>query len=247
MNNSIYGLILTLIVGLAFVFGYFLTKIFKDKSKLINTTMGLAVTILGGIIVFDLLPEVNELFSSVKFKYPLILFFIIFGISALFILDKKIPHHDEHNNKDDHNHLYHIGLITTISLILHNFVEGSAIYSVTLSNLSGGILMTLGVLLHNIPLGMITISSIKVSKNKYRYIYLVLLVLSSFLGGLTLFILKDNISNFVLGSLIAITLGMSIYIVFFELIKEIIENKNKKESFIGIIIGIILIIISLLI
>lgn len=247
MNHNFVGLILTLIVGLSFLIGFLITKIFNNKEKIINISMGIAATVLIGIMFFDLIPEVLELFADFNLKYFLFILFLLVGFFFLLVLDKKIPHHDDHNDKDDHNHLYHISVITTISLILHNFIEGSAIYSVALTNIEAAILMTIGVMLHNIPLGMITVSSIYGSKEKNRNLFLFLLIISSFLGGITLFIFNRNISSYVLGSLISITLGMTIYIVFFELLKEIYEEDNKKDCFVGMIIGILLIIVSLFI
>lgn len=244
MNNNVIGLILTLIVGLSFLLGYLIVKTFKNKHRLLNITMGVAATVLIGIILFDLIPEAYELLDKFNYKTLLILGFTLIGFSFLWFLDKKIPHHDDHNNKNDQKHLYHIGVITAISLILHNFIEGSAIYSVSLTDMKAGCLMAIGVILHNIPLGMIIVPSLSEAKKKTKNIFLIFLVLSSFLGGLSLFIMGNNISNTLLGSLISITLGMTIYIVFMELIKEIFEEKAKKDSFLGIIIGLILIILS---
>lgn len=244
MNNNIIGLILTLIVGLSFLLGYLIVKTFSNKIKLLNITMGIAATVLIGIILFDLIPEAYELLAEFKNKTLLILGFALLGFFFLWILDKKIPHHDDHNNKNDQKHLYHIGIITAISLTLHNFIEGSAIYSVTLTDIKTGCLMAIGVVLHNIPLGMVIVPSLSKSNKKAKNIFLVFLILSSFLGGLSLFVIGNNISNIILGSLISITLGMTIYIVFMELIKEIFEEKAKKDSILGVIIGIVLIILS---
>ena len=62
-----------------------------------------------------------------------------------------------------------------------------------------------------------------------------------------MFIFSGNLINdIVLGMLLCITLGMISYIVFFELLPKIINSKYHKISFIGITIGIVILIISTL-
>ena len=59
---------------------------------------------------------------------------------------------DKHELKEN---LIHIGLVTSVALILHNIIEGMAIYSSVLSDKSLGLAMTIGIGFHNIPLGMV--------------------------------------------------------------------------------------------
>ena len=55
---------------------------------------------------------------------------------------------------------------------------------------------------------------------------------------------KITLSSYISGVLISITLGMLMYIAFFELLCEVKENIKKKELLIGIITGIVLILVS---
>ena len=121
-----------------------------------------------------------------------------------------------------------------------------AIYSTMKTSFDMGILVTIGVGLHNIPMGMIVSSTFyKANKNlKKTVLFTSLIALSTFLGGLIMFALSNYITNLLLGILLCITLGMIIYIVVFELLSEILHNKNKKESFIGIAFGILIFILS---
>ena len=108
--------------------------------------------------------------------------------------------------------------------------------------------MTLGVGLHNIPLGMVITSIFYEStKSKHKTILISLFIsLTTFIGGLLMFITK-GITPLTEGILLSITLGMIIYITFFELFPEIKEIQNKKLSILGILSGIIILIISLFI
>lgn len=244
---KLIGLIICLIVGLMFLIGILITNKIHNKDKLNKISIGLSFIIMLGLIIFDLIPDLLE--YNYKYKYIIIMIFSILGLLFLKILDLFIPnHHHEHrdneSNKLEHtHHLEHISKITLFSLILHNIVEGSLIYSMCLNNLKSGILIGLSVLLHNIPLGINIFNSIKIKDNK---LLIASLVLSSFMGGLILF-LVNNISNIVFSIITSITLGMLIYITIFELLKEIITYYKDKEIYIGLGIGLILVIITNLI
>ena len=80
-------------------------------------------------------------------------------------------------------------------------------------------------------------------KNK---LLVAILTLSSLIGGL-IFLAFESISPLVLAIISIITLGMLIYISILELLPELWTNRKKKETIIGLIVGIIIIIISALV
>lgn len=234
---NIQAIFITLLSGLSFFIGYLITKLIKDEKKLITFSVGFSFTIILGLIFTDLLPECLE-FTNNKL---IILGFVILGILLLKVLDLFIPDHKhEHTKKKDH--MEHIGLISTLALFIHNVIEGTAIYTATLSSVSIGLFTSLGVSFHNIPLG-IQISSL-VKNKKEKLTLLTILSLSSILGVIILKLFKITLSSYISGILISITLGMLIYIAFFELLCEVKENIKKKELLIGIITGIVLILVS---
>ena len=249
--NQFYGINLTLIAGLFFLVGGIISLKVKNKDKLNHFSIALALVIIINLLVMDLIPEVFELLDSydLSFKILIILIFGILGILILKGLDFFIPdhhheHHDNESNKKEHiSHLKHIGTLTLISLILHNLLEGFAIAGLTFNNFEMGIMICISVALHNIPLGTTIFSSIDIKKNK---LLVLSLTLSSFIGGL-FFLLIGEISSLVLAIISTITLGMLIYIAFMELLPELYQNIKKKETILGLLTGIVLIVISMLI
>ena len=233
------ALMLTLICGLFFLIGIVLYNIAKNKKNLNIITISCAFIIILGLIGLDLIPELIEIG-----KWWLILF-VLLGLSILMILDLFIPNHSHHHKENDdekaahQNHLAHIGTVTLIALLLHNMVEGMALYGVATNNLKSGILMCLGISLHNLPFGL---QIANYTRKKHNKLLIALLVLSSLIGGLIVFCF-GNINELVLGIIIAITLGMIIHIFLFELLKEVIQNLNKKETIYGIIVGMIILLI----
>ena len=249
--NKLYSVILTLIVGLFFLLGGLISKKFKNKEVLNHFSIALAFIIMLNLIFTDLIPESLELLEAYKTssRIFMIISFIILGILILKILDFFIPdhhheHHEEEKNIKEHiSHEKHIGTLTVISLILHNILEGFAIFGLSLNDFKLGLMICISVALHNIPLGTHIFSSLSLNKNKGL---ISILTLSSLIGGI-IFLIVGEISNLLLAIITCITLGMLIYIEIFELLPEMLHSIKKKETIIGLIVGLIILSISLLI
>ena len=104
-------------------------------------------------------------------------------------------------------------------------------------------MICLSVALHNIPLGTTIFSSLDIKKNK---LLVLSLTLSSLLGGL-IFLIIGNISLLALAIISIITFGMLMYIAVLELLPELWHNIAKKETVMGLLAGLIIIIIAMFI
>lgn len=229
------ALLLTFLSGLFYLVGIIIYKFVKHKNELTVAAISCAAVVIIGLIVFDLAPELIEQDNAWLFV------FVILGFVLLFLIDKLIPHH--HHKHHDHDEatkehkdrLEHVSTITILALSMHNLIEGMALYSISLESIRSGTLMLIGVGLHNLPFGF----QIAGTKNK---LLVFLLVISAFLGGLVVFFF-GNIDEFLQGVVLAISMGMLLHILLFELFKEIRENIRQKMAIYGIIIGVILLII----
>lgn len=243
------GLLITLVLGLFIVVGAIITFASKNNNRFVNFSISLAFSVMIMLMFVDLIPEVKEIFIG-EFGsilgIILALLGIVGGIIILKLLDIFIPDHEGHEKEE----LKHIGLISSIALILHNIIEGMAVYTAVNNSAESGLLISLGVGLHNIPLGMVITSTFYKANNnrKKTWSIIILVSLSTFLGGLIMMMLSGILVNeIVLGILLSITLGMLIYISVFELLPKMLEMKNKKVALVGIITGIVLILITMFI
>lgn len=242
-----YGLLFTFLVGVFILIGAFIVIAMKSKEKIINFSVGLSFSVMAGLIVFDLIPEEYEIFvGQFKTFYICLLIFctMLVGFGILKLLERFIPDHHEHNETEHMNHMIHIGTFSSIAILVHNIIEGMALYSSSLISMKTGLMLMIGIGLHNIPMGMIIASSFDNESKKKRIISLTALFLSTFIGGLILF-LFNNISYNALGILLGVTSGMLAYICFMELLPMIFKNKDKQSTVLGICIGIIILIIAL--
>lgn len=237
------SLLITLVAGMFFLLGTVIALLTKNNKNLISFSVGISFIVLFLLVVLDILPESLEMFSNSKvLKVTL---GIIAGLMVLFIIEKFVPHHHD-NEKHDHDNLIHIGIMTSIALIIHNIVEGAGIYTITLTSLKSGLIYSFGVALHNIPFGIKITAMLKDENKSKMWTYITLLTISTFFGGLIIHIFNGFLSDEVVGYLLSITIGMILYIISFELSKLLKENFNKY-SVIGILIGILLMLIGMVI
>lgn len=234
--------LVNLIVGAFFLVGAFFALVNKDNKKLISFSTALAFIVLIILLFVDIFPETIELLNK---KYLYMGIGIIVGVLILFILEKIVPHHNHYEEIHHHdNHLKHIGLMTSVALIIHNVIEGMGVYTVVENDLKAGLIYAFSVGLHNIPFGIeITAMLKEKNNNKTMYVYLFLLSISTFLGGLIIFFFSNIITDFILGILLSVTIGMIIYLLIFELFVELKENFNKYSIY-GLITGLLLMLIG---
>lgn len=232
------NLVITLLFGLPILLGTILILFCKSSKRLTELSISMAFGVLLFLIFLELIPETLE-----KLDYVSLLFFSLTGILLLKGLDHFIP---EHHHSKDKSHISHIGFMSALALLLHNVIEGMALYSALNTNLKMGILIGIGVGLHNIPMGIIIGSTLKEAKFSSFKIILVSLgvSLSTFLGGTLAHFFQSMITEYALGIMLAVTLGMLIYIVFFELLEHM-HHQKKENNILGFIIGTFFFVISL--
>lgn len=251
--ESILPLFLTFISGLFIVLGSLIVFITKNNDRFVHFSISMAFGVMASLICFELFPEASEMLHDYfgNFKgYVVLGICILVGILVLKILDLFIPDHEQHDHskQSELDNLYHIGIVSSIALVLHNLIEGMAIYGTSSTSLEMGLLVTLGVGFHNIPMGIVITSTFNrsTSKKKGKFIFALLCIsLSTFLGGCMMMLLSSFINSLFLGILLGLTLGMLLYIVLFELLEEIIHTHNKQLAFFGILLGICIFSLSL--
>ena len=79
-------------------------------------------------------------------------------------------------------------------------------------------------------------------KKKQKIITFTLLTISSFIGALLVLVIGDlpKLTELILISLAS---GMILYITLFELLQEIFNYKKEKKVYLGMLIGILLLVI----
>lgn len=243
------ALLITFLLGLFIVAGALIAHFVPNRETIEDFSIALALGTMAALVFSDLLPEAIEHLEG-AYTVPVLIACIVAGIAILKVLDHFIPDHDggftEGHDCSEENYA-HIGIITTVAVTLHNLIEGMAVFSIASESTEAGLLVALGVGLHNIPMGIVIASTLAPEKRPKRLGFLAAASLSTFVGGVVMALAWVAISDFAIGILIALTLGMIAYIVLFELLPHIFHKKRFVLSGSAAALGVAIVLLSLLI
>ncbi len=234
-------LLLTFILGLFLLLGAVIARTVRDNEKIEHYSIAIGFGALLMLACFDLIPELVESFDSDRAYVPVV--FALAGFGLLKVLDVFIPDHAEN---DDSKEMIHIGLISAFAIIIHNVIEGMAVYGIAVASMRQGILLAFGVGLHNLPMGMLIYSTLRSEDRKKKYIVLFLACISTFLGGLAMAMMDGYMNGFVIEILVAMTLGMIIYILAMELAPHMVRQGRKRESVTGMLAGAAVVLVAMI-
>ena len=174
---------------------------------------------------------------------PTVFLGILLGIIMMIICDLLVDKKFNNSNKfkQNKNDLLKTGIIVSIGLALHNFPEGLAIGSGFGASIKLGLSLAIAICLHDIPEG---ISMAVPMKNggikKGKVIFYV--VLSGITTGIGAFFgaIIGEISQSVIAMCLAFAAGAMIYIVSGELTPEANSLFKGRMSAIGSILGLLI-------
>ena len=156
METSIIliGFLFSLIAGISTGVGSLLAFFIKDlKRTYLSSFMGFSAGVMIQISFVELF------FSAVMdagFLYANIFFFL--GVLTIALMDFLIPHEykEEHGSEDGRNHqrLMRTGLLVSLGIAIHNFPEGLVTLFGTIKDPNLGLVLLVAIALHNIPEGI---------------------------------------------------------------------------------------------
>ena len=267
----IIGFLMIFVIGSFSLIGLFMISI---REKTLDSILFILVAFATGTILasalFDLIPEsihhLEELnLSGAGIAENSVFIFIIFGFVIFFVIERFIYWFHGHAHEKENKLVCYTGIVegedfsvpqgsgiksfALLNLIgdgLHNFLDGIIIMVAFLSGTKSGIIITLAVVFHEFPqeIGDFGILLYGGFSKKKALFFNFLSGMIALLGGLTAFILSDNVEIFNLFFL-AFSGGGFLYIASTELMPELIKEKDLKKSIIQALIflcGIILII-----
>ena len=158
MNKIVISFLLTSFAGLSTLIGYFMIFIKGDKEKIITFSLSFSASVMITLSIIDLIPSSLNYLNNymIYFRLLIVIFFFILGICLSYFISHKI---------ENNNSLKKIGIISLLTIILHNILEGIITFIISGVNISFGIKLAIAIGLHNIPEGIITfiISGVNIS------------------------------------------------------------------------------------
>ena len=173
MHNTL-ALFITFLLGFFIIIGVIIAFFLKKQKKVLDFIFAFALSILTMLILTDLLGHTIE-HLGIKHIYLFILFTCL-GLLIFKTIDDFVPEHEDvkMTKKEEKKNIVHIGVLATIALIIHNFVEGMAIYLTATNDINLGIMMALGVGLHNVPLGIIVTTTLNNDEKLGKYLFCII-------------------------------------------------------------------------
>ena len=177
-GNVAIALLLSAVAGLSTTIGSFLA-IFVRKPGGRFMTLTLGFS-AGVMILISFMELLAGGVEALGFVPAYAAFFV--GMLGMFVIDVLIPHEymaEQYTNGGAQSSLLKTGLLVALGIGIHNFPEGMATLAGTLQDVSLGAAIALAIALHNIPEGLAVSVPIYAATGSRRQAFL-----WSFLSGL---------------------------------------------------------------
>ncbi len=239
------ALLVSLVAGMSTLLGGLIIFFhIKDShiNKFITFCLSFSIAIMIGISITDLIPtSLFDILLSIPTPLSYIVILSSFGLGVLliFIISKLM------NNNS--NSLYKLGILSMVALIIHNFPEGIATFMGSIEDVSLGLKLGIAIMFHNIPEGIsIAVPIYYATKSKKKALIPTLISgLAEPLGALLAFIfLKNYINNLMISIILLLVAGIMITLAIEEMLPKSISYKENKYIYVGLILGIIIILIN---
>jgi len=199
--------------------------ILKRPSELFMYNMlSFAAGVMLTISLYQLIPQ------SLSLAIPqFAVLGVLLGATCMYILDKAIPHVHHTLGESEHGmNLKRTAIYLILGIFLHNFPEGMAIATGTITGFKAAIAIALAIAIHNIAEGVCTSAPYYfTNKNRWKSFWVssstAIPVLVGFFFAKVLF---QNISSDLIALTIAATAGLMIYISCDELIPTACSKCN---------------------
>lgn len=234
------GLVITFALGIFVLIGAAIAGFAKSGHRVGELSVSVALGAIAVLLVADLLPETLE--GVGHLGWPWTIAGVIAGFVILLLLDRFLPesheaHGEGHSHGHEHGSALHISIAVVIALTVHNVIEGMSVYGVAVESTSAALMLAFGIGIHNLPMGMIVYSGVRDQSLARRVGILAVAALSTFAGGLVMCALGTGANDLVVHFMIALTVGLLLYIVIMELVPSVIRTHDRKLAVVGIIAG----------
>lgn len=257
MDNYIYAFLMTLIAGLSTGIGSFIALFAKTKNtKFLSFALGFSAGVMIYISMTEIFQKANDsLSASLGVKDGLLVTSLAFfgGMLVVMFIDKFIPCKNAPNEisclkEGAKSDLLRTGILTSVSLAIHNLPEGLATFLTALKEPSLAIPVVFAIAIHNIPEGIaVSVPIYYATESKTKaFLYSFLSGLAEPLGAVVGYlILLPIMSDTVFGIMFASVAGIMVYISIDALLPTAREYGEHSLSVKGAILGMAVMALSL--
>jgi zinc transporter, ZIP family len=204
------------------------------SEKVVLHLLSFAAAILLAVSFMELLPEAVHEAGII-----LTLVGVVLGV---FLFHKIIPHIHLSTKGDP---IKTSSLLIFTGVALHNLPAGILLGSSILASSEVAMALAIALIVHNLPEGMLVSASYyKATNSRLKALGLGLAIMAPLVIGFLLsFFLLQNVSEVVLGFMMALAAGIIIYISVDELIPAISQKVSKHKTIFSFILGVLFVIV----
>lgn len=260
MDNQVIltAFLLTLVAGLSTGVGSLIALLAKrTNTNFLSFSLGFSAGVMIYVSFMELLPQSLEIFSNEygdKMGNLYMLLGLFGGIVIIAVIDFMVPKasnpHEIQGVEDmkSNHRLRHTGIITAVTIAIHNFPEGIATFMSALNSLEVAIPITVAIAIHNIPEGIaVAVPIYHATGSRKKAFWL------SFSSGLAepigaliaYFFLMPFWSPTLDAFILSAIAGVMIFISMDELLPTAEKYGKHHISIIGLVIGMLLMGVSL--
>ncbi len=255
-NGVLFALGLTLFAGLSTGAGSILALFARrTNTKFLSLCLGFSAGVMIYVAMIEIFTKSRNYLSIVHGEitgYWLAVISFFAGIIFIAIIDFFIPSAEgDIGAKSDlkNIHLKRMGIVTALTIAIHNFPEGMATFTSALKDPHLGVAIATAIAIHNIPEGISTSLPIYFSSGSKKKAFWI-----SFFSGMTeplgailgYVALKPFFNDTTFGILFGIVAGIMVFISLEELLPMAHEYEKSKVTIIGVILGMAIMALSLL-
>ena len=230
--------IISLLAGLATALG---GSLVLHSKKIGDKTLGFGLGFSGGVMI--IIAFLSLLFKAIEFgTYAGAVVWFVIGALIMLALDFFVPHQyfikEKRFESEKKLKFMRVGLLVAVGMTLHNFPEG-AIVGIGYNVMPAfGLMLAFAIAMHNIPEGVAIALPLQAGGMKRRKIFIITL-----LSGLTetfgamVAVLFLSAIPGIIPIALALTSGVMVYLSMDELIPLATKSCNPHSISIGLIVG----------
>ena len=261
MDNQVVltAFLLTLFAGLSTGIGSLIALIAKrTNTNFLSFALGLSAGVMIYVSFMEMLPNALEMLSEPfgeKTANLYMLLALFGGIAFIALIDFLVPEssnpHEMHGVEEMRKNklrLKQTGIITALTIGIHNFPEGIATFMTAINSLEVAIPITVAIAIHNIPEGIAVAVPIYYATGSRKKAFWLSFSsgLAEPVGAIIAYLFLVRFWNPVLDAFIlAIIAGVMIYISLDELLPSAEKYGKHHLSIIGLVTGMVIMAVSL--
>ncbi len=258
-NQVLIAFLLTLFAGLSTGIGSVIALLAKrTNTNFLSFALGLSAGVMIYVSFMEMLPSsLTMLAEQFGEKTGNLYMFLAFfgGIAFIALIDFLIPEstnpHEMHSVEDmkaKNSRLKYTGVITAITIGIHNFPEGIATFMTAMNSLELAIPIAVAIAIHNIPEGIaVAVPIYHATGNRKKAFWMSFSSgLAEPIGAVIAYLFLRPFWNPVLDALIlAVVAGIMVFISIDELLPSAEKYGKHHVSIIGLVLGMLIMAVSL--